>query len=125
MLTMARYGARDLPRAGQFYDAIAGLLGASRVHESPEFICYQGGTGVMFAIGMPLAGAATFGNGVQLGFAAGSRSVVDAVHAKALESGGKDEGAPGLRGVPEAGFYAAYFRDLDGNKIMVYHRAAA
>jgi predicted lactoylglutathione lyase len=35
------------------------------------------------------------------------------VHAKALELGGTDEGAPGPRG---DGFYAAYFRDLDGNK---------
>ena len=41
-------------------------------------------------------------------------SLVDAVYAKALELGGSDEGAPGER---FPGFYAAYFRDLDGNKL--------
>ena len=45
---------------------------------------------------------------------AASREQVDAVHAKALELGGSDEGAPGQR---YPGFYAAYFRDLDGNKL--------
>jgi predicted lactoylglutathione lyase len=42
---------------------------------------------------------------------------VDALHAKALELGGSDEGAPGARG---GGFYAGYFRDLDGNKLNAF-----
>jgi predicted lactoylglutathione lyase len=40
------------------------------------------------------------------------------MHRKALELGATDEGAPGPRGVP--GFYAGYFRDLDGNKLNFY-----
>ena len=40
------------------------------------------------------------------------------MHAKALSLGGKDEGAPGLRGDT---FYGAYFRDLDGNKFVAFH----
>ena len=32
--------------------------------------------------------------------------------------GGKDEGAPGPRG--DGGFYAGYFRDLDGNKLNAF-----
>jgi len=46
-----------------------------------------------------------------------SRELVQRVHARALALGGKDEGAPGPRG---EGFYAAYFRDLDGNKLNCY-----
>ena len=42
---------------------------------------------------------------------------MDSFHAKALELGGTDEGAPGLR---FGNFYAAYFRDLDGNKLDVF-----
>ncbi len=38
-----------------------------------------------------------------------------------LSLGGSDEGAPGDRG---GGFYGAYFRDLDGNKLNVYHHEA-
>ena len=120
MLTVARFGTRDLARATGFYDAIAALLGARRVMERPEVVAYKGAEGGMFLIGVPHAGAATAGNGTQLGFAAPSRAVVDAVHATAMELGGRCEGPPGVRG-PEGGnaFYAAYFRDLDGNKLMV------
>jgi predicted lactoylglutathione lyase len=46
-----------------------------------------------------------------------SRARVDALHAKALELGGSDAGAPGPRG---DGFYAGYFRDLDGNKLNAF-----
>ena len=122
MLTIARTGVRDLPRACRFYDAIAHLLGARRTRDMPTSVCYQGATGVTFVVGLPLEGEATVGNGVQLGFAAMSRKLVDAVHAQALELGGKDEGAPGERA---PGFYAAYFRDLDGNKLMIYHAGPA
>ena len=46
-----------------------------------------------------------------------STDKVDAVYAKAIALGGTDEGPPGTR---MEGFYAAYFRDLDGNKLNVF-----
>jgi predicted lactoylglutathione lyase len=45
---------------------------------------------------------------------------VDRIHKKALELGGTDEGKPGLRAEGGDGFYAAYFRDPDGNKLDVF-----
>ena len=120
MLSVARYGTNDLARATVFYDAIAALLGAKRVMERDNLVAYKGADGGMFLIGNPLAGEANIGNGTQVGFAASSRVVVDAVYAKAMELGGRCEGPPGVRG-PDgpSGFYAAYFRDPEGNKIMV------
>jgi hypothetical protein len=124
MLSVGRYGTRDLPRAKGFYDAIAALLGATRVIDREDVVGYRGQGGGMFLVGRPFAGEATVGNGAQMGFAVANRGVVDAVHAKALELGGKDEGKPGVRG-PDPndpnGFYGAYFRDLDGNKLAVFH----
>jgi predicted lactoylglutathione lyase len=61
---------------------------------------------------------ATVGNGVMVAIGVAHRSEVDRVHALALELGAGDEGAPGPRG--DAGFYAGYFRDLDGNKLNVF-----
>ncbi len=119
MLQTARYGTRDLARARAFYDAIAGLLGGRRVIDRPELTAWQGPSGGMFVVGEPLAGVATVGNGTQMVFHAPARATVDAVHATALELGGTCEGPPGLRGPEEMGFYAAYFRDPDGNKILV------
>ena len=120
MLNVARFGTRDLERATKFYDEIAALLGARRVMERPEVVGYQGPQGVTFLIGRPFQGEATAGNGTQIGFMAPNRAAVDAVHAKALALGGKCEGPPGPRGEPAHGFYAAYFRDLDGNKMIVF-----
>ncbi len=121
MLTLARYGTRDLARAKAFYDAIAPLLGAKRTIERDNVVGYKGPSGVTFLIGTPNVGEATYGNGTQVVFEAPSRAAVVAAHTKALEMGGICAGAPGPRGPADKGFYAAYFRDPDGNKIMVLH----
>jgi predicted lactoylglutathione lyase len=120
MLTVARYGTRDLERSKKFYDAITSLVGAKCVMERPDAVGYKGDDGIMFMIGKPFAGEATGGNGTQVSFNAPTRGAVDAVHKKALELGGKCEGPPGVRGPDPNGFYAAYFRDPDGNKLMVF-----
>jgi predicted lactoylglutathione lyase len=119
MLTTARYGTRDLERARMFYDAIGEIIGAKRVMDHDSMSMYRGASGGAFIIGKPYAGDATVGNGAQIGFDAPSRAAVDAAHAKALELGGKCEGPPGPRGPAEMNFYAAYFREHDGTKLIV------
>ncbi len=120
MLTVARFGTRDVERARTFYDPIAAMVGAALAYDRPNMIAYKGADGAMLLIGLPFEGEATVGNGSQGGFMVASRADVDAVHAKALELGGKDEGAPGVRGDDPDGFYGAYFRDLDGNKLCAF-----
>jgi predicted lactoylglutathione lyase len=64
---------------------------------------------------------ASVGNGVMVALFMDSPEKVDAFHARALELGGTNEGDPGFR--PEestSGFYAGYFRDLDGNKLNAF-----
>jgi predicted lactoylglutathione lyase len=119
MIAAARFGTRDLVRATAFYDAIGGLLGVVRTMERPEMVAYKGAEGSMLVIGTPFSGDADAGNGNQVVVNASSRAIVDTVHAKALEMGGSDEGAPGIRGDDPNGFYGAYFRDPDGNKLCV------
>ncbi len=50
------------------------------------------------------------------------RDAVDRIHAKALELGGQDEGAPGPCG--QNGGYFGYFLDLDGNKHAAFTMGA-
>ena len=120
MLTVGRFGTRDLAKARTFYDALAGLLGARRVLDRPDAAGYKSAEGAMFLVGTPFEGEASAGNGTQMGFAAPSRAVVDAVYAKAIASGGSCAGPPGVRGPDPNGFYAAYFRDPDGNKMVAF-----
>lgn len=125
MIGYATVGTNDIDRARRFYDALFGSIGAGRIMEIPDngFTLYAkswGKPGV--AVIKPYdGGAATPGNGAMIALAMDERARVDAFHAKAIELGGSDEGAPGLRG-PEGdqAFYGAYFRDLDGNKFCVF-----
>lgn len=120
MIGGGRFGTRDMARARRFYDPIAALAGAQVMMERPELVVYKADDGAAFVIGLPLEGEAMPGNGNQLTINAKSRGMVDAVHAMALELGGSDEGAPGIRGSDPDGFYGAYFRDPDGNKWVIY-----
>jgi predicted lactoylglutathione lyase len=56
-------------------------------------------------------------------FAARDRATVDAFHAAALEAGGTDNGAPGIRTIYHPDYYGAYVLDPDGNNVeVVCHR---
>ncbi len=120
MIGYVTLGSNDVPRAAKFYDALLGELGARRFMESESFVAWSAGPDKP-AIGItrPYDGrAATVGNGVMVALAVDSPERVNTLHKKALELGGKDEGAPGPRG--DSGFYAGYFRDLDGNKLNAF-----
>ncbi len=116
MIINLSFGTTDLERAGRFYDALTAVLGRGRTGQSDRAIYYgdpQMGAG--FAVTLPFNGEpATFGNGTMATLAAPDRSTVDRLHAAALANGGSDEGAPGQR---ENGYYVAYWRDPDGNKM--------
>jgi catechol 2,3-dioxygenase-like lactoylglutathione lyase family enzyme len=113
-------GSNDLPKALAFYDELMPVIGAGRVMGGEKFQVYGIGAPAL-GICMPFDGnPATPGNGTMIALAAASQDAVAALHAKALELGGTDEGAPGYRGGAESGFYAAYFRDLDGNKLCAF-----
>lgn len=119
MIGYVTVGTNDLSRAAKFYDALAAEMGTERMMEFDTFIAWGtpgGGCGI--AATKPFDGqAATVGNGMMAAFEAKDTDQVDRLYAIALAHGGSDEGAPGPRG---EGFYAAYFRDPDGNKLNAF-----
>ena len=56
---------------------------------------------------------------LHLAFAAENRQQVDAFYRAALEAGGKDNGAPGLRPKYHANYYAAFVIGPDGHNVEV------
>jgi predicted lactoylglutathione lyase len=118
MIGYVTLGTNDIQRAARFYDALLAELGAKRAMEMESFIAWGAPGTPMLSVIKPFdQKPATVGNGVMIALAAKSKAHVDAIHRKALELGGKDEGAPGPR---MDGFYAGYFRDLDGNKLNAF-----
>jgi catechol 2,3-dioxygenase-like lactoylglutathione lyase family enzyme len=116
-------GTNDLARAARFYDAALAPLGLVRRATEPDEVGYAhpDDRRARLWVTLPFDGApATVGNGSMPAFTASSRHAVDAFHAAAIAHGGTDEGAPGLRPYGP-GFYAAYVRDPDGNKLSAVH----
>lgn len=124
MLGYVTLGTNDLPRAAQFYDAIAKEMGVGRMMEFDTFIAWgEMGGAPGIAATKPFDGeAASVGNGTMAALQVENTDKVQAVYNAALAHGGTDEGAPGPRG--DDGFYAGYFRDPDGNKLNVFTMTA-
>lgn len=120
------FGSNDIEKAKQFYDALLPTVGLRGLFEHGS-----GGRIYGTAAGVPVlsivrpfdGGKATAGNGTQASLLCDTAEQVAAIHAKALELGGRNEGAPGPRSGGGATVFAAYFRDLDGNKICAIHFA--
>lgn len=119
MFNYATVGSNRLEEAKRFYDELLGPIGMTPMmdHGSGGRI-YRSADNRLFGVLGPFDGQpASAGNGTMFGFMLDSRDKVSAMHARAIELGGACEGAPGLRGPAEANNFAAYFRDLDGNKL--------
>lgn len=121
MIGYVTLGTNDLERAVAFYDEIFALLGAGRFLEDPgHFVAWATAPNQpAISVTTPWDGnPATVGNGTMVALVVDSREKVHQVYDKAMDLGSQDEGPPGQR---MDGFYAAYFRDLDGNKLNVFY----
>lgn len=123
MIGYATLGTNDFDRSVAFYDGVAELLGVGRIMGSDRMMAWGApGQPGMFCTCKPHDGnAASVGNGTMIGLSAPDQDIVHKVHEYALANGGSDEGAPGPRG---GGFYGAYFRDPDGNKLAIFAMVA-
>jgi catechol 2,3-dioxygenase-like lactoylglutathione lyase family enzyme len=117
MIGYITLGTNNLQRAATFYDELLGGLGAKRLMTTEKSVHWSGvGTGL--GVTLPFdGGKATAGNGTMVAFATAGIDQVNRLHKQALALGAHDEGEPGQR---FPGFYAAYCRDLDGNKLAFF-----
>ena len=129
MFSHITLGVSDLGRAGAFYDALLLPLGFVQRPVQPDggpaSLCWH-------EPGVPLPRfyaylpyderPASAGNGTMVAFLAPSAGAVDAGHAAAILAGGVDDGPPGPRPQYAPGYYGAYLRDPDGNKVHLAFR---
>ena len=120
MIGYVTLGTNNKAKAEKFYDELFKEIGAKRFMETEKFTAYSAGDNKPgIGITKPFDGKpATVGNGTMVALQVDSPEKVNTFYNKAVSLGAKDEGKPGPRG--ESGFYAAYFRDLDGNKLNVF-----
>jgi len=121
MIGYITLGSNDLQRAGQFYDALLSEIGLRRLMTDTRMLAWgtQPGQTLLSVIEPFDEQRASVGNGVMVALDVGSAEQVQASYQRALSLGAVDEGEPRDRG-SDMGFYGGYFRDLDGNKLVVY-----
>jgi len=120
MIGYTMLGTNDIEKAKTFYTPLLAEMGAKIVMDIGRAAFYGVAKGQpMLAVCQPYdKQPANPGNGHMTALPGGSREGVDKLYAKAIPLGASSEGEPGER-MP--GFYGAYFRDLDGNKLAFFH----
>ncbi len=110
-------GVRDIARSGAFYDAALAPLGARRLSDGADAIGYGRDAAVfwLYPTGSPVPPDPK--SGLHFCFDAPSRKAVAAFHAAALATGGRDNGAAGVRADYSPDYYAAFVVDPDGYRL--------
>jgi catechol 2,3-dioxygenase-like lactoylglutathione lyase family enzyme len=129
MFSHITVGCNDIDRSAAFYDAVLAPIGMRRRPVTPDggpaAACWvlPGQPLPRFYIYQPYDRAlASVGNGSMCAFLAPNAAAVNAAYSAGLSNGGKDEGKPGERIHYGVGYYGAYLRDPDGNKVHVVYR---
>lgn len=117
MIDHVSVAVRDLEASARFYEAVLGTLGFARLETRPATVGF-GKQYPEFWINLRSDMAhVSARSGAHVCFRARATEIVDAFHAAALAASGTSDGAPGLRLRHGEGYYAAFVRDRDGNRI--------
>ncbi len=120
MFDHASIGVSDIKRAGKFYDAALGPLGYTRLSDGEESLGYGDKEVALWVLAVARPVKPDMESGLHFCFVAPDRKAVDAFHAAALKTGGKDTGKPGVRADYSPNYYAAFAIDPDGYRIEAY-----
>ena len=126
MFSHVTLGTNDFAKAERFYDAVMAVLGHPVMFKANGVAAYGEPAGEKVFVLPPFdQQPARAGNGVHVAFKVEDRATVDAFHAAALEAGGTDNGAPGVREIYHPHYYGAYVLDPDGNNVEAVCHAPA
>lgn len=118
MIDHVSVAVSDLSRATRFYEAVLGAIGYTTIDVRGRTVGFGKKYSELWINARPEMSAIPPGSGAHVCLRARSTAEVDAFHTAALQNGGASDGAPGLRPHDgEAGYYAAFIRDADGNRI--------
>ncbi len=124
MLSHVSIGVKDLAKAKSFYDAALKPLGYKCLTEGAGYLGYGAGSPELWILAVKHPVAPNAESGLHFCFDAARRGDVDAFHAAALKTGGRDNGKPGLRADYGENYYAAFVVDPDGYRLEAYSSSA-
>ena len=121
MIGYTMVGTKDLDRSLRFYDPLFSEMGWDQCWRDAQSASWgdkDNETAPRFFTGYPAdERPAGVGNGTMTAFLVEGPAMIDRLYEIAMRMGGSDEGGPGFRPQYGEGFYGAYVRDPDGNKL--------
>jgi catechol 2,3-dioxygenase-like lactoylglutathione lyase family enzyme len=117
MIDHVSVAVRDLERAARFYRVVLGAIGYEALDVRPRTIGFGKTYPELWINLRPAMAAVEDDSGAHVGLRVRTVELVDAFHAAALAAGGSSDGAPGPRPQHGEGYYAAFIRDPDGNRV--------
>lgn len=121
MINHISIGVADIATSARFYDAALAPLGYARVSDSPDAVGYgSGGNATLWLLATKKPVPPDADSGLHICLDAPTRKSVGAFHKAALSTGGRDNGAPGVRSEYGPTYYAAFVIDPDGYRMEAY-----
>jgi catechol 2,3-dioxygenase-like lactoylglutathione lyase family enzyme len=117
MIDHVSIAVRDLSASAAFYAKVLDALGHVRLVERPHTVGFGKRYPELWLNHRPAMASVAPDSGVHVCLRAPSTAAVDAFHRAALAAGATCDGPPGLRAHRTGGYYAAFIRDPDGNKV--------
>ena len=117
MIDHVSIAVRDLNACGLFYDAVLTAIGFSRLVTRPGTIGFGKKYPEFWLNERRNMTPVATDSGVHFCLRARDVAAVQAFHAAALQNGGADDGTPGPRSGEMKGYYAAFIRDPEGNRL--------
>ena len=109
----------DLAVSAEFYQHILEPLGYLRLVERPATVGFGFKYPELWLNARPASPRAAADIGAHVCLRARSIEAVREFHQRAIAKGGSDDGRPGPRQGAMVVYYAAFIRDLDGNRVEV------
>jgi catechol 2,3-dioxygenase-like lactoylglutathione lyase family enzyme len=117
MIDHVSIAVRDLETCGRFYEAVLAAIGYAKLIVRPSTIGFGKKYPEFWLNERRAMTPVDPDSGTHVCLRASSVEQVQAFHTAAIKGGGASDGAPGLRPDYTAGYYAAFVRDPEGNKI--------
>jgi catechol 2,3-dioxygenase-like lactoylglutathione lyase family enzyme len=117
MIDHASIPVRDLAASAGFYESVLATLGYTKLVVRPDTVGFGKTYAEVWLNRRPTMAKPEPDSGAHLALRARGTEAVDAFYRAALAAGGACDGAPGLRPGDSQGYYAAFIRDPDGNRI--------
>ena len=117
MIDHVSIAVADLRKSTAFYEAVLEPLGYRKIADRRSSVGFGKAYPEFWLNARPNGGRAAEDIGAHICLRARSIEAVREFHRRAVENGGRDDGAPGPRKGEMTDYFGAFIRDPDGNKI--------